>query len=326
MKISVIVPCYNCAEYVSNCINSILNQTIGFENIELLLIDDASTDNTSDILKKYEERYPDNIGVILCEKNGRQGTARNIGLQYASGEYVSFVDSDDWIRSDMYERLLFIMRETTCDIVQFEFEGRTSYDDDNQPNFTKEHPEYKVYEFNTVDDRKNMLVRSDILNESCTRKLYRKTLLDKSNTFFAEGTSYEEPLFTYPLRYWVSKVAVTSEKYYFYRYNAFGTTVSYMNKPERILEHLAVQKQLFTEMTNSKFYCDYKDEIDLFFLHSFFVEPFYFMKARGQEMPVEIFKIMSDTVKNLLPDYLNNPYIFREAMKEEKAIIDLISL
>lgn len=110
MKISVIVPCYNCAEYVSNCINSILNQTIGFENIELLLIDDASTDNTSDILKKYEERYPDNIGVILCEKNGRQGTARNIGLQYASGEYVSFVDSDDWIRSDMYERLLFIMR------------------------------------------------------------------------------------------------------------------------------------------------------------------------------------------------------------------------
>ena len=83
---------------VSECLDSIVAQTIGLEHLEIILIDDASADETVSVLKKYEEKYPDNIMLVLCEKNGRQGTARNIGLSYATGDFRSCGDSDGCIK------------------------------------------------------------------------------------------------------------------------------------------------------------------------------------------------------------------------------------
>lgn len=112
--VSIIVPCYQVEKYIRRCVDSIINQSIGFENIELILVDDASTDGTLEILRKYEKMYP-GIIVIECEKNGRQGTARNIGLQYATGKYIGFVDADDWIEPDMYEHMYLIAEEYSVD-------------------------------------------------------------------------------------------------------------------------------------------------------------------------------------------------------------------
>ena len=84
--ISVIVPCYNVEKYVGRCIDSIINQSIGIDNIELILVNDASTDATLDVLSGYEQMYPESIMVINCEQNGKQGTARNIGMMYSTGE------------------------------------------------------------------------------------------------------------------------------------------------------------------------------------------------------------------------------------------------
>ena len=92
--ITVIVPCYNVEKYIARCIQSIENQTYGFENIELILIDDASTDNTAALLDAYRQKYPQRVIVISLKKNGKQGAARNKGLDIASGKYVTFVDSD----------------------------------------------------------------------------------------------------------------------------------------------------------------------------------------------------------------------------------------
>ena len=117
-KISVIIPCYNVKDMVSECLDSIVAQTIGLEHLEIILIDDASADETVSVLKKYEEKYPDNIMLVLCEKNGRQGTARNIGLSYATGDFISFVDSDDWIHPVMFKELFDIMNKNDCDVVQ----------------------------------------------------------------------------------------------------------------------------------------------------------------------------------------------------------------
>ena len=97
-KVSVIVPCYNAAEYLDRCMEHLLKQTIGTENMEIILIDDASTDDgaTLGLLTAYEEKYPDTILVIALEENMRQGGARNIGISYAGGEYLVFCDADDW--------------------------------------------------------------------------------------------------------------------------------------------------------------------------------------------------------------------------------------
>ena len=99
-KVSIIVPVYNEEEYVSTCLDSLINQTL--DDIEIILIDDSSTDNSLNILLDYAKKYP-NIKVYHNEKNIGQGASRNRGLSLATGEYIGFVDSDDYIRNTMYE-------------------------------------------------------------------------------------------------------------------------------------------------------------------------------------------------------------------------------
>ncbi len=319
-KISVIIPCYNVENMVSECIESIVNQTIGLEHLEIILVDDASTDNTVHVLRKYEEKYPDNIMLVLCDKNGKQGTARNIGLSYATGDFISFVDSDDWIHPDMYKVLVAIMNKSDCDIVQFGFNyaamgERVQY-------IPVDNVEIQLYDY--AAERKEYLFNSNILNESCWSKLYRKSLIDKANVKYAEGVAYEEPLFTYPLKFYVNKVAVTDAKLYYYRYNQNGTMLSYMNNPSTMVQHLQVQLDVYLRMRQSEFYMEYRDEIDFYFIHSFYAEVFFFMAGRGMPMIAVMFRYMARILKEYVPDYKQNPYIDLPGAKEEMKCLDLI--
>jgi glycosyltransferase involved in cell wall biosynthesis len=116
-KISVIIPCYNVEAYIDRCLESVMSQTIGLEHLEVIAVNDASTDRTLEKLYQWERRFPENIMVITYEKNIRQGGARNIGLQYASGEYIGFVDADDWIDSAMYQKLFIFRRKLPMKII-----------------------------------------------------------------------------------------------------------------------------------------------------------------------------------------------------------------
>ena len=129
-KVSVIIPCYNVEPYIGECLDSVIGQTIGKENLEIIVVDDCSTDNTVQILQAYETRYPEQMIVVLCEQNGRQGTARNIGLSYASGEFVSFVDSDDYMPDDAVEKILKFWEENGSD----QYAGIVGLDYDFQDN------------------------------------------------------------------------------------------------------------------------------------------------------------------------------------------------
>ena len=116
-KVSVIIPVYNAEKYLGEAIESVLNQT--YEDFQLLLINDASTDNSKDICKKYSKR--DNR-IVLLENNSEDhgpGPTRNIGLDYATGEYLYFMDADDWIEKDLLECAIERMQEMNADIVQF---------------------------------------------------------------------------------------------------------------------------------------------------------------------------------------------------------------
>lgn len=111
--ISVVVPIYNVEKYLDKCVNSLLNQTI--KNIEIILVDDGTPDNSGKIADEYERKY-DNIKVIH-QKNSGLGPARNTGIENATGQYIGFVDSDDWVEKSMYERLLNKAKENNADIV-----------------------------------------------------------------------------------------------------------------------------------------------------------------------------------------------------------------
>lgn len=300
--------------------NSLLSQTIDLDNLEIILVDDVSTDNTVNKLRWYEEHYPDNIMLILCEQNGRQGTARNIGLQYASGDYVCFVDSDDWIRKDTYQILTSIIEESDCDIVQFEYIGKTAYCEDEPLSNTT----YQTYDVSTTEAKRCMLIDGNIYNESCTRKIYRRDIINISGARYAEGVSYEEPLFTYPIKFFTNKICVLNQPLYYYRYNDKGTTASYMQNPSKILEHLSVQLDVYNFMKSTDYYTVFKNEIDLYFIHSYFCEQFYFLKYRGFTLPLALFKYSSKMLEHALPEWRDNKYLSDSSMKEERKILALV--
>lgn len=111
--ISVIVPIFNSAKYLPQCIESICAQT--YSDLEIILVNDGSTDNSGDICEQYRKR--DNRIMVIHKKNGGPVSARNVGVTVARGKYLGFVDSDDWIEQDMYEKMLYLMDKQTVDIV-----------------------------------------------------------------------------------------------------------------------------------------------------------------------------------------------------------------
>ncbi len=118
-KVSVVVPAYNSHNTLSRCLNSLVNQTL--QDIEILVINDASTDDTWDIMLEYEKQYPDKLIAIDGGVNRGSGGARNQGFDMASGEYIGLVDSDDYVASNMYELLYNRAKETGADIVDTGF-------------------------------------------------------------------------------------------------------------------------------------------------------------------------------------------------------------
>ena len=117
-KVSVIVPCYNVEKLLPKCLDSLVNQTL--TDIEIICVNDASPDNGIAILRDYEARYP-NIRVIDLKKNVCLGGARNRGMEIARGEYIAFVDSDDYVEPDMYEKLYTRAQATGADVVTCDF-------------------------------------------------------------------------------------------------------------------------------------------------------------------------------------------------------------
>ena len=101
-KISVIVPVYNTEKYIKKCLDSLVNQTM--KNIEIIVVNDGSNDHSEEIIKDYENKYPEMVKYYKKE-NGGLPSARNYGLEKAKGEYIAFVDSDDYIDKELFSKL-----------------------------------------------------------------------------------------------------------------------------------------------------------------------------------------------------------------------------
>lgn len=179
-EISVIIPVYNAEKTIEECILSIVAQSM-FDRIELIIVDDRSSDNTVAIVSSYEARYTDNIMLICLDKNAGPGNARNVALQYASGEYIGFVDSDDAIVPDMYEKLLTVMKDTGADIVDG---GMYIQKDDRAIVFTSDDATGEQ------DDtkRSSLIVSGGYI----MTKLYRREFLINENIHFRDEYVLED--------------------------------------------------------------------------------------------------------------------------------------
>ena len=190
-KITLTVPVYNAEKYLRQLLDSIVCQTIGFENIEVIMIDDVSTDNSRDIMDEYAEKHNNFISVKL-EKNSKiAGTARNKGIELSHGKYLMFADSDDFLPENACETMYNAIKERDADFVTCNY---INTDEDgtiwNKPIFNLE--KYKNFKLEITDYTKSFFV----LNGSVCNKIFKSEFVKSKGIKFLEGVPAEDAFFT----------------------------------------------------------------------------------------------------------------------------------
>lgn len=212
-KISIIVPIYNVEKYLKECIDSIINQS--FKDIEIILINDGSTDNSLNIMQKYAKT--DSRIIIINQKNMGQGNARNKGIKIAKAPYLAFVDSDDFIDSFMFEKLYKIAVTKKSDIIKCKY--YRVLDVDNLILNESKNMEYKEKE----DFFKNILSIKQL--SLMWEGLYKKSLFIENNLYFKEIT-YEDTEILFKLFFYAKTINYTNEAFYYWRKTINSTSGS----------------------------------------------------------------------------------------------------
>lgn len=207
-KISVIVPVYNVMNYLNQCLESIIHQT--YTNLEIILVDDGSTDQSGYICDMYKEEDP-RISVVH-KKNGGLSDARNTGLSICKGDYISFVDSDDYISPYFYEILMGVAEKNNCDIVALEG-GISFWDGEENPVLAKSKDEFSAHYLDSHDVLERMLYQK--IATGAPFKVYKKEVFN--NIRFPLGYLYEDVATTYRPFFNAKKCAIVEADVYAYR-------------------------------------------------------------------------------------------------------------
>ncbi len=240
MKISVIIPIYNTEEYLAKCIESVLNQD--YDNLEVILVNDGSKDNSLKICEKYAEK--DTRIVLIDKENTGVSDSRNHGLKIATGDYIAFVDSDDWIEPNMYSSMLESIIKTGADLCL------SSYfvEDENGSVIYKLKNDKDILDYyDLVDSIIPRIIGSDNIGLSnnkisgfIVRVLFNRKILFENNVFFEKDLHYkEDEVFLIKTLFNCKKVALLDQPFYHYLKRKTSAVASYRpNKKEE--ESLAV--------------------------------------------------------------------------------------
>ena len=203
-KVSIIVPVYNVEKYLRKCIDSLINQTLN--DIEIICINDGSTDKSLEILKEYKNR--DSRIILLNQENSGQSIARNNGIKKAAGEYLGFVDPDDWIDLDYYEKLYNAASTNDTDIAVGGIIRVTGIKKKKFLNFEKE---------TLTDNTKLKFELCDVPEKSYIwNKIYKTQKLKEINLKFEEGRIFEDCIFTPQALFFLGKMVTVPNTYYYY--------------------------------------------------------------------------------------------------------------
>lgn len=205
IKVSVIVPVYNVEEYLQECLDSLVSQTL--DEIEIICVNDGSTDNSLTILNEYTSKYP-KIKVINRENDG-VSAARNAGVKASIGKYIAFVDSDDWVDYDFFEKLFMSAENKNASIAA----GGIVRTKGEKRKINISYNEEKLY--TDIQDK----IKICNIPKYCYvwNKIYKREELEKNNIEFVEGINFEDVRFTIRAIYFLKKLVTVPETNYYYR-------------------------------------------------------------------------------------------------------------
>lgn len=292
IQLSIIVPVYNVEKYLRKCLDSLLDQ--GLTNYEVIVVNDGSTDNCESIIKEYVDKYP-NLFSTYKKENGGLSSARNYGVPYAKGEYICFLDSDDYVEKQHYKKMYDLAKKDNADLVVSDFE----YDWENNPN--------KILHKNGLEkvnaDNKKCIFLSPLFSWN---KLYRRELFSKLGCKYPEGLWYEDIPVTLGFTVNTNKISCLSEVGFHYLQRQ--TSIMGTRNSSKLGDIFKVFDIVYEYFVKNNLLKEYNDELEYLFVEHFLMYGAErFLKADNyKELMTKAFSY----VKEHFPNYKKNKYLY----------------
>ncbi|WP_026509530.1 MULTISPECIES: glycosyltransferase family 2 protein [unclassified Butyrivibrio] len=326
MRLSVIVPVYNMAgeDKLKHCLDSLVNQTLPDGEIEIIAVDDCSTDNSFEIMQTYEKQYPGRFIAIHSSVNHHQGGAKNIGLGRAGGEWIGFIDADDWVVPDYYERLLKRADETGADMVGCDYSlvdsytfkpGQVVHNNNSEQTGIMDEEKYKKLILDTGSLVVKIYKRNIVLGD--------KRVSSEKIDVFPEDIFYEDNAVSNTWMLRVKHFEYIPEPLYFY-YQHDASTVHTISK-KNLEDRMTAGRQILTEAKTHGYLDKYKDEIEFMYTVLFYVNTLFSAMPKEQHIKdcYNFTKRMGEEMKEAFPDFQSNPYYIDRIHPEEKKLIGM---
>lgn len=296
-KVSIIVPIYNSEQYLTKCLDTLVRQTL--PDIEIILINDASTDTSPLIMDEYQKKYPQLIVQIHQEKNAGQGAARNMGLRMANGKYILFVDSDDYVDVDICKKLYLQAEATSSDIVCCEYY-------ETNASSTREISPYSTQVMGELDYKKRKVLISVHAVGPCA-KLVRRQLLIENELFFPLKIKYED-LATIPL-WWVIATFISEVKEPLYTYVRHENSTTIRKNSRHYYDIFKAALYIYKRFTDLGLQKCYQECMDNILIRAFIDEVKFIVENVDQPDEAEL-QTLIDNVRKYIPDYEENPILY----------------
>lgn len=284
-KVSVIIPVYNSEKYISECLDSVLNQT--FKDIEIICIDDGSTDKSFDILNRYnikEKRI-----TLLTQKNLGQSVARNKALEIAKGEYIYFLDSDDYIEPNLIEECIKKLDETQAGLICF----NTEVVGDTSSRLFKRAEKYALLKFSGLLTLTGEV--RDTLNVYLWNKMFRNDIIQKYKLRFPQNLCYEDISFSKSYFLMVDKIYMDMRRFYHYRIHENSIMTTTYKTKNAILDHFRNWNTILNNISiNKDLFINNKDTLEKWFWD------YYFMTKSLLKTPID------EELEKLKTEYFSN--------------------
>lgn len=297
IKVSVITPIYNSSRYLRKCIDSFFEQSLS--PIEMIVVDDKSPDNSVQIANEYKSTAEKKIIVISHKVNKRAGGARNTGLLAAHGEYVLFLDADDWMEKDMLNTMYSAAINNACDLVSCNYFEAS---DENKSFKTVTSVPFELNGELTIEKKKQYLIKGS----AGFTKLVKRSLILKYKLFYPEKVMFEDngivPLFGLC----ASKISVITDPLYFYRIDN-QTSQTKAKKTDQIISDRMQSALYFVNKSKELDLFDiYYKEIECYFVNIFYSSILKYYISGDYSFDKTFLKNMQKQVMDIFPRYKRN--------------------
>ena len=321
--ISIILLVYNGEAYLRQCLDSVTKQSIGMENIELIAFNDVSTDSSREILEEYRQQWPDNIRIVDKEVNSVSAgeSNRNLGVEMAAGDYILFLDQDDWYRQDAFEQLEQWMNQNVeLDFIEYGF----NYTDIDGNIFKEQHVQEKgfhIYQVNDEEQRIDLAKRGLLPSATFVwSKIYRKSFLRK-HCLKENGMSFADNFFSGLVNLYCTVFAKCDELFYYYRnYVGSGSHKKKLND-STTFKRCKIGLAFYEECTQRNLLNRQQQFIEFVFTNTYFIKPFWRLLFMFEPIPYEYLREIRETMNRLYPDVCNN-----EIVQSKEYMVKLVSL